>query len=262
MDRIVEAKNITKDFIPPLSLHRILKSGLGRSGATRALDDISFSLESGGSLCVLGPNGAGKTTLLKIISTLVLPDKGSVVVGGHDVEKNDLAVRSMVGLASSDERSFYWRLTGRQNLEFFASLHGLSRKEARKKIDGLFGAFRVNYEDKRFDSYSTGMKRKFELMRALIHDPALLLLDEPAKSLDMMSSRELMDLVKKMSKEGKTVILATHDIAEAEELCDTFLILREGALCGYGTLEDLGKKTGLPGAGLGEIYMKATSYVA
>ena len=160
----------------------------------QALKDISLEFYQGKITGILGPNGAGKTTLLKCISTLILPDNGEIFVSGYNVQTHDNEIKSMIGFVSAEERSFYWRLTGLQNLQFYACLYGLDKEKTSARIEYLFKFFRIDYENKRFDSYSTGMKRKFSLMRALLHDPQILLLDEPTKSLDYSTALELKNL--------------------------------------------------------------------
>lgn len=258
MKHILEIEKLTKDFIPPLSLTKLIKLDFRHRRPTRALEDVSFSLKKGGMLGVLGPNGAGKTTLLKIIATLILPDKGSVIVNDCRLGIDDDKIKSFIGLVSSQERSFYWRLTGRQNLEFFASLYDL--KNAKDKIDELFNLFAIDYQDNRFDSYSTGMKQKFALIRGLLNDPELLLLDEPTKSLDYTTALNLRNFIKKnlVREKGKTVIFTTHNMDEALDFCDLFMILHKGKLFALGTLEELRKKVNNPAASLGEIFVKLT----
>jgi len=252
---ILEVEGLSKDFIPPLSFGELIKLDLKRGMPARALRDVSFSLEPGKILGVLGPNGAGKTTLLKIIATLILPDKGSVSINGYRLGNDDEKIKSIVGLVCPQERSFYWRLTGRQNLEFFAAMHGLTNVQARLKE--LFDIFRINYQDKRFDRLSSGMKQKFALIRGLLHDPRLLLLDEPTKSLDYTAALDLRGFIKEnMAKKGKTVVFATHNMDEALDFCDLFMILNQGKLRAFGTLEELRGQTGRPGAALGEIFVR------
>ena len=159
---ILEVDGLSKDFIPPLSFRKLIGLDFRHRRQTRALEDVSFSLKKGKILGVLGPNGAGKTTLLKILATLILPDKGSVLINGWSVGIDDNKIKSLIGLVSSQERSFYWRLTGRQNLEFFALMYDLENPG--NKIEELFDLFEIDYQDNRFDSYSTGMKQKFALM--------------------------------------------------------------------------------------------------
>lgn len=260
MDPILEVNGVTKDFVPPFSLTGLISSGLRRPQATRALDDLSFSLDKGSTLGILGPNGAGKTTLLKILSTLILPDKGSVKINGLALGRHDEQIKGYIGLSASSERSFYWRLTGRQNLEFFAAMYGLDKIRASLRIDELFGLFGITYEDRRFDSYSTGMQQKFALMRALIHDPQILLLDEPTKSLDYTSSIELRNFIKDvlLKKCGKTVIFTTHHMDEAIDFSGLFMILNKGKLFAYGSLDELRAKASLPSGSLGEIFIRLT----
>ncbi len=253
---ILEVKELTKDFISPLSFSKLARYGFRNRGRTRVLEDVSFSLDRGKILGILGPNGAGKTTLLKILATLILPDKGSVVINGCRAGAEDDRIKSFIGLVSSQERSFYWRLTGKQNLEFFADMYGL--KNARDRIEYLFSLFDVDYQDKRFDSYSAGMKQKFALMRGLLNDPELLLLDEPTRSLDFTTALNLRTLIKEnlVAKKGKTVIFTTHNMDEAMDFCDLFMILHKGRLYAMGTLDELRKKVNNPAAALGEIFVK------
>lgn len=245
---MLELTGIAKDFAP---------AGRRR---VRALDGISLRLERGSSLAVLGPNGAGKTTLLKVIATLILPDRGSVTLDGLLLGRDDERIKASVGLVTSAERSFYWRLTGRQNLAFFAALYGIERRKARERIDQLCRNFGVDYQDRRFDSYSTGMQQKFALMRALIHDPPLLLLDEPARSLDYSTAAELRSLVRNelVAKAGKTVIYTTHHMDEAADIAGRFLVMRSGRTAALGTLQALREAAGLPAGSLGECYTRLT----
>lgn len=258
MKHILEVEKLTKDFIPPLSFTKLVKLDFRHRRPTRALEDVSFSLKKGQILGVLGPNGAGKTTLLKIIATLILPDKGSVTVNGYRLGIDDDKIKSFIGLVSSQERSFYWRLSGRQNLEFFASMYDL--KNTKDKIEELFKLFEIDYQDNRFDSYSTGMKQKFALIRGLLNDPELLLLDEPTKSLDYVTALNLRDFIKEdlVRKRGKTVIFTTHHMDEALDFCDLFMILHKGRVYALGTLEELRKKINNSAASLGEIFVKLT----
>lgn len=258
MKHILEVEKLTKDFIPPLSYRELAKLNFTHRRSTRALEDVSFSLEKGQIVGVLGPNGAGKTTLLKIIATLILPDKGSVVVNDWRLGIDDDKIKSFIGLVSPQERSFYWRLTGRQNLEFFAAMYGL--KNAKEKIEELLGLFEVDYQDNRFGSYSTGMKQKFALIRGLLNDPELLLLDEPTKSLDYTTALNLRNFIKEnlAKKRGKTIVFTTHNMDEALDFCNLFMILHKGKLYAMGTLDELRKKISNPAASLGEIFVKLT----
>lgn len=257
---MLEVSGITKDFAPAISLGRLARLDFTPPKAVRALDNVSFTLDKGKVLAILGPNGAGKTTLLKILSTLIIPDAGTATINGLSLGRDDDAIKASVGLMASAERSFYWRLTGRQNLEFFAALYGLKPKDARARIAELSGLFAIDYLDRRFDSYSTGMQQKLALMRAVIHDPEFLLLDEPARSLDYPTAAALTRFVKVELVENrrKTAIITTHRMDEARDIADLFLILDNGSVSAFGTLDDLRRATTSPGAGLGEIFTKLT----
>ncbi|MFA5100337.1 MAG: ABC transporter ATP-binding protein [Candidatus Omnitrophota bacterium] len=258
---MLEAIHITKDFLPSFSLKQwLLPSGKARERA-RALDDVSFLLPQGSILAVLGPNGAGKTTLLKILATLILPEQGAVTVNGCKLGHDDERIKKSIGLAGSGERSFYWRLTGRQNLEFFAAMYGLYGRDAVKRVDELAELFKIDYLGKRFDSYSTGMQQKCAILRALLHDPGILLLDEPTKSLDYTSARELRDFIKEhlVNDRKKSVIFTTHDMEEAKNFAGLFMILHQGKKIAFGTLEELKKLSDNPSASLGEIFVQITT---
>jgi len=258
----IEVENLTKDFIPPLFLHKLLKLDLKHGQTIRALEDVTFSLKKGEILGILGPNGAGKTTLLKIISTLILPEKGRITVNGYQVGRNDEKIKSLLGLVTSGERSFYWRLSGRQNLEFFAAMAGLDKKAAKVRIQELCSILQIDYpdQDKRFDSYSTGMKQKFALIRALLNNPELLLFDEPTKSLDYKTASDFRNFIKEdlVKRQGKTIIFTTHQMDEAVDFGGRFMILHKGKLFALGTLQELRKRINNPQAALGEIFLRLT----
>jgi ABC-2 type transport system ATP-binding protein len=259
-NQALEIKNLTKVFIPPLSLGDLARFHFKRTSLT-ALRNISFSLEKGRILGILGPNGSGKTTLLKIIATLILPDEGTVAVGGYRLGEDDKKIKALIGLVTSEERSFYWRLSGLQNLEFFATLYGLSREQITLRIKQHLDLFGITYENKRFDAYSSGMKRKFAIIRALLHKPEIVLFDEPTRSLDYKSFCELQSIIKDIAKREKTVIFATHNLKEAQDLCNIFMILDKGILKGIGTLDELRKEVEDGSASLSEIYLKLTGHV-
>jgi len=176
----------------------------------------------------MGPNGAGKTTLLKILATVILPDHGQVEFGPYRLGRDDEKVRASLGIVLNDERSFYWRLTGRQNLEFFAALYGLNKSQTASRIRELGQHFRIPYLDQRFDSYSTGMRRACALLRAFIHNPPCLLLDEPTRSLDENTATLFKTAILDLRRQGRTILLVTHDLREADMLADTFVVLKEG----------------------------------
>jgi ABC-2 type transport system ATP-binding protein len=253
MPSILQVNNVCKDFLAASW------SGF-RKFRIQALSNVSCQINQGDCLAILGPNGAGKTTLLKIIATLVLPDAGEVWLDHFQLGQDDSKIKSLIGLAASEERSFYWRLTGRQNLELFAALYGLGRKTAQERIKILSTRFQIDFLDKRFDILSTGMQRKMALLRALLHDPKILLLDEPTKSLDYTSARELREFIRQEAGCGRTIVLTTHDIAEAESLAHNFLFLKQGQVLSQGTLDNIRQKQGMRLASLSDLYLELTRH--
>lgn len=198
-----------------------------------ALRDVSFDIPGGEIFGLIGRNGAGKTTLTKIIATLVQPTSGSVHVKGFDSVRDEVRVRSLVGLATAEERSFYWRLTIEQNLMFFARLYGMNDSVARKRIIKLLSL--LQFEDlatKRFAELSTGNKQRLAVARAMLPEPPVLLLDEPTRSLDPLAAAHLRSLISSLAKSHPpvTIFLTSHNLAEIEELCDRVAIISKGKI--------------------------------
>ena len=208
-----------------------------------ALKGISFRIKHGEVVGLLGPNGAGKTTTIKILSTLLLPDEGSATVEGFDVVKEAREVRKRIGVMLTVEKGFYGKLTGRENLEYFGALYGLSWSEIKEKIRYLMDLLelsKLEAEDRLFEEYSLGMKARLALARALLKDPPVLLLDEPTLGLDPPSARKIRALVKDLArKEGKAVLYTTHNMFEAELICDRILMINKGLIVAEGTPEEL-----------------------
>jgi len=211
-----------------------------------ALKGVTFTVNYGEVVGLLGPNGAGKTTTIKILSTLLLPASGEARVGGFDVVTEAGKVRKLIGVMLSVEKGFYGKLTGRENLIYFGSLYGLSGADLRKRVDEvmeLVGLSELEAEDKLYEEYSTGMKARLSLARALLKDPPILLLDEPTLGLDPMSARKVRDLVKSLAlREDKAVIYTTHNMFEAELVCDRILLIDKGSIVTSGTPEELKNK--------------------
>jgi ABC-2 type transport system ATP-binding protein len=205
---------------------------------TKALDHVSLTVQKGKIMGLLGPNGAGKTTLIKILATLVTPDTGNCSIAGLSLKTHSSAIRNKIGLVNTNDRSFYWRLTGRDNLEFFAALYNLSEPVKNKRIKQVLQL--INMDDKadfRFASYSAGQKQRLSIARAMLANPEILLLDEASASLDPIASRKLLDFTKNVlvQKENKTIIWCTHNLYEADQICDHLTILHQGKILHSGS---------------------------
>jgi ABC-2 type transport system ATP-binding protein len=201
-----------------------------------ALRQIAFTIKQGQAFGLLGPNGAGKTTLIHILSTLLIPSIGTARICGYDIVKQSRQVRRVIGLAASSERSFYFRLTGYQNLEFFGGLLGLRGKQLTKRVEEVLESVGLTQaRNVLFMRYSTGMKRKLSLARCLLHDPEVYLLDEPTSGLDPKSAYHIQQIIADLKSCNRTILLATHDMGVAESLSDTVGILREGELVAVNT---------------------------
>jgi ABC-2 type transport system ATP-binding protein len=233
----IAAQNLTKTFPARKNLKTLLQHPLHLPGR-EVLQGISLEVFRGEVMGLLGPNGAGKTTLLEILSTLLLPTSGRAWMCGYEVVREAAQVRRVVSYCPSVSQSFYPRLTGVGNLEFFALLNDIPPRQAKEKIEavldlvGMDGARHVP-----FQHHSEGMKQRLSLARALLIDPAVLLLDEPTRSLDPLLQGEIRKFLRStlVEKLGKTVLLVTHSLAEAEEVCDRLAIVHQGSLISVGT---------------------------
>jgi len=237
----IEARGLEKTFVKARSIREILVRPFGRADRVDALRGVDLQVAEGEILSLLGPNGAGKTTLLKILSCLVLPDEGTALVGGHDtIHENH--VKRLIGYVHSDERSFYWRLSARENLRFFARLYDVPPRQTEARISELLERVdMVKAADRPFSGYSSGMKQRVSIARALLHDPPILLMDEPTRSLDPAASKSLRHFIldRLKGRDGKTILLATHDLREAEVISDRIAILVRGRVREIGTVSEV-----------------------
>jgi len=241
-------RDLGKTYIKRRSILEMTLHPTRRAERVEGLVDVSLEVPRGTLYGLLGPNGAGKTTLLKILACLILPTRGTAEVEGRDVARDDEEVRRSIGFVTADERSFYWRLSGEDNLEFFARLYGLGAAEARRRTRDLLETMELGEVAKRqFMSYSSGMKQRLAICRALLHDPPVLCLDEPTRSLDPIAAKHLRQFIgtRLHQQRGKTILLATHNLPEAEDLCQRLAILHRGRVLREGSLADI--TAGLPG---------------
>lgn len=228
-------QHITSDIA--LSCREVVKNfrrGRGlKKKVTRAVDEASLEIRKGELFGLLGPNGAGKTTLVRCIATLLIPDQGSISLFGHDVFRDSLWCRQRIGLLTSGERTLYWKLSARANLNFFAALYGLTGKARDKRIDYLIELLGLKeVENERLERYSSGMKQKVSVARAILHDPDLILLDEPSLGLDPQFARFIRKFIKEELNQrlGKTILITTHYMDEADELCNRIAFISKGKI--------------------------------
>jgi ABC-2 type transport system ATP-binding protein len=237
----VDARDLIKRYVTKR------RRGLfgGEKVVIEALKGVSFSFEKGSIFGLLGPNGAGKTTTVKILATILLPDGGDAYIEGFSVTNEAHRVREILGVVFSVDRGFYARLTGLENLIYYGMLYGLSRFDARRKAEELLDL--VDLGDSRhrlYEEYSLGMRARLALAKALIHDPSVVILDEPTIGLDPVSSRRIREILKKLSREGKSIMITTHNMWEAEILCNYVAVIMSGRIVASGSPEDLRKRYG------------------
>lgn len=215
----------------PLSLERVSKYFSTASGPRAVLNDVSFDVPAGGLLCLLGPNGSGKTTLLKSIATLLIPDKGRVRLGDRDAHRSLDWAKRRIGFASTEDQSFYGRLSGRMNLWFYGQMYGLSTADFERRLSDLDELLDLaGALDRPYRELSSGQKQRFLLARAALHDPAVLILDEPHQNLDPRYAARLRGVIldRWVGERGKTVIVSTHHLEDAEKISDRWVVLAEG----------------------------------
>jgi ABC-2 type transport system ATP-binding protein len=234
---LLELAGVSKSFKEPLT------NPFKKRQTKQALIDVSLAIPRRKVSCLLGPNGAGKTTLLKILGSLITPDAGVIRFDGIPREKWEVSIQGKIGLVTPNERSFYWRLTGRQNLAFFGSLYSLRGRALKERVEeALTETSLLDAADKPYRLYSTGMKQKLNIARALIGHPELYLLDEPASHLDPLARKDFWDFISTtlIGKRGATVFICTHDLEEAKRLADLVIVLDKGRVVETGTLAELG----------------------
>ncbi len=224
---LIEAQSLTKVFQDK------------KRGEIRAVDAVSFRCQPGQIYGLLGANGAGKTTTLRILATILEPTEGTAKVAGHDIVTEPEKVRANVGFLST-ATALYGRLSAQEFVEYFGRLHGLEEGDLHRRIDRIFERLDMNeFRDRRCDKLSTGMKQKVSIARTLVHDPQVMIFDEPTVGLDVMTARTIVQFIRECREHGKTVIFSTHVMSEAEKLCDMIGIIHGGRILAEGTLADL-----------------------
>jgi ABC-2 type transport system ATP-binding protein len=236
LENAVEVRNLKKYFTSKKK--KLFKKTEKKE--FKAVDGVTFEIRKGEIFGLLGPNGAGKTTTIKMITGLLSPTAGSVCVNGLDVDKKPLEALKNLGTVLAGDRSIYWKLTARENLEYFAALYGCDKKEAKKRTNEILKKLGLEEKaDELVEKYSTGMKQKVALGKALIPNAPVVLLDEPTLGLDPQSALNLRELILEIKNEGRTVLLTTHYMEEADFLCDRIAIIDGGKIIALDTPENL-----------------------
>lgn len=240
---MIEARNLTKTFKDK------------KRGLITAVNQVSFTCRPGQIYGLLGANGAGKTTALRMLATLLQPTSGTATVAGHDTVRDPVQVRAHVGFLAAST-ALYGRLSAREMIGYFGRLNGMPDDAIRARIDVLAAQLDMReFLDRRCDKFSTGMKQKTSIARTLVHDPAVMIFDEPTLGLDVMTSRAIVKFVRDCRDAGKTVIYSTHIMSEVEKLCDVIGIIHDGRLVTEGTLAQLRERFAEPD--MEEIFVKA-----
>jgi sodium transport system ATP-binding protein len=241
---MIEAQALTKCFSDK------------KRGEIRAADAVTFRAEPGRIYGLLGANGAGKTTTLRMLATLLKPTSGTATVAGFDVVRSPEKVRANVGFLAAST-ALYGRLTAREMITYFGRLHGLSDDTLKERIQRLADDLDMHdFLDRRCEKFSTGMKQKTSIARTLVHDPAVMIFDEPTLGLDVMTARAIVKFVRDCRARGKTVVYSTHIMSEVEKLCDVVGVIHGGRLLEVGTV--VGLKEKYSETDLEEVFVKIT----
>ncbi|MGE5392230.1 MAG: ABC transporter ATP-binding protein [Candidatus Saccharibacteria bacterium] len=234
---ILETKNLTKQY-----------------GDFKAIDSVSFEAHEGEIFGLLGPNGAGKTTTIRAIATVLAPTSGTATVDGYDIVKDGESVRRTIGVLTT-EIGVYGRFSGRENLEYFGQLYSMEPSRLKQRIDELSALLVMDdFLDKRASDYSTGMKQKLAIARSVIHDPKVIIFDEPTSGLDVLASQTVLNFMRKAKELNKCVLFSTHQMPDAERLCDRTAIIHKGRVVFNDTIAKLKQETGT--ANLEDAFLK------
>src|SRR6058998_924687 len=232
----------------PIEVHSLSKNFTVKEGAAfrktsktiTALEGVSFSVKKGEIFGLLGPNGAGKTTTIKTVCTLLQPSSGEVYVNGHDVVKDPQKARQDLGVMLTGDRTLYWKLTGRENLEYFSALYHMDRTRAKQRIQELLKLVGLEErQDTLVENYSTGMRMRLSFVKGILHEPPVLLLDEPTMSLDPQSARLIREIIQDMRKQGHAILLTTHYMEEADQLSDRVAVIDHGKIIAMAPPDEL-----------------------
>lgn len=234
---MIEVVDLKKRFVLSRKQKKTQQQA-GKGVSEFAVDGLNFTCQPGRIFTLLGPNGAGKTTTLRMIATMLKPSAGHIKVAGFDTVSQSQEVRAHIGFLTGST-ALYGRLTPREIIRYYGELHGMSRERIESRQKTYFDLFNIwDFADKRVDKLSTGMKQKVSIVRTIIHDPAVVVFDEPTTGLDVITARNIMELIRSCKKEGKTVIFSTHIMGEVSLLADDLAIIHQGKLCYNGDFSD------------------------
>lgn len=221
----------------------------------KAVDEISFTVNDGEIVGLLGENGAGKTTTLRMLATMLKATGGTAKINGFDIVNEPQKVRGQIGILFGGEVGLYDRLTARENIRYFAQLNGMTREQIEKAIDKLTRTLEMGeYIDRRVGKFSRGMKQKVAIARSIVHEPSVMLFDEPTAGLDVSAARIVQDFIKKCKEENRSIIFSSHSMSEVEKLCDRIVIIHRGKIIEEGTVNEL--KAQYKDGDLEEVFMK------
>jgi len=227
-------------------------------GAVTAVNDVSFHIQPGTIFGLLGPNGAGKTTTIKMMVGLLKPSSGSVLIGGKDVTRRPEETKRMIGYIP-DRSYIYEKLTAREFIQFVAGIYGLTPQECSKKIQKLLRLFGLEgWEDELIESFSHGMRQRLVIASALVHSPEVIIVDEPVVGLDPRGARLVKTVFRNLAQRGTTIVLSTHVLEIAEEICDMIAIIQAGSVIAHGTMKELQAQAHSDGQGLESLFLQLT----
>ena len=231
---MIKVENLNKAF----KLSRLQRKEMNTDERSiKAVDSISFECQPGQIYSLLGPNGAGKTTILRMIATILKPTSGTIYVNGFDVLTEDEKVRRQIGFLTGST-ALYHRLTPNELVKYFSDLYGVDQTTFKKRKEELFSLLEMHdFAKKRIGHLSTGMKQKVSIVRTIIHDPSVVIFDEPTTGLDVITAANIIQLIRQCKSEGKTVIFSSHIMSEVDLLCDDLAIIHKGRLCYASTME-------------------------
>ena len=234
---MIQVQDLVKDFKLTRKIRKEMGAEFKKKKSLRAVDEVSFTCQPGRIFALVGPNGAGKTTILRMIATMLKPTSGTIEVGGYDCQKNPQTVREKIGFMT-DQTALYDRLTPYEMVKYIADLHGMDASVFKSRKDKIFDMLNIHeFANRRIARLSSGMKQKTSIARTIIHDPDVLVFDEPTTGLDVMTSRAIIKLIRSCKEKGKTVIFSSHRMGEVNQISDDIAIIYKGSLYFNGGLD-------------------------